>query len=323
MDHQSLIKVRDLRRSFGELQAVRGINLDVSRGEVLGFLGPNGAGKSTTMRMLAGTLVPDTGSIEIDGLNMRDSPNAAKARIGYLPEQPPLYKELTVDEYLTFATRLRGLRGKTVATSVASARQRCGLDEVGRRLIANLSKGYQQRVGIAQAIVHSPKIVILDEPTAGLDPIQILEIRALIRELGDAHCVILSTHILAEVHSICDRVTIVNEGAVVLDESLEALSQATASAHRIELRQPPQTNPFEELAGVESVQRNDDGTWLVHHDGTPTTVDALATCAGAYGLVEFARQRRTLEDLFVQLTMGDAGGGNDAKIDASSGVPSC
>src|SRR3972149_378813 len=206
---ESLARVENLYRYYGDICAVHDVSFEIKRGEVLGFLGPNGAGKSTTMQIISGNLAPSAGLVQINGIDMLDQPKLAKAQLGYLPEQPPLYRELTVDEYLGYCGQINRVPGGKRRAAVDTARQRCGLTEVGRRLIGNLSKGFQQRVGIAQAIIHSPALVILDEPTVGLDPIQIREIRALIRELAGEHSVILSTHILPEGQAICARVQII------------------------------------------------------------------------------------------------------------------
>lgn len=219
------LSAQNLCRNYGSYAAVDKVNLQLRRGEVLGLLGPNGAGKTTTMRMLTGNLAPSTGSIEICGIDLLDKPQQAKAHLGFLPEIPPLYQDMTVDEYLLFAARLHRVSKQTVQTVLGSVKQRCGLENRGKRLIGNLSKGFQQRVGIAQAIIHSPDVIILDEPTVGLDPNQIREIRKLIRELGVSSSVILSTHILSEVESVCDRVQIMHQGNMVLDETLVGLQQ--------------------------------------------------------------------------------------------------
>jgi ABC-2 type transport system ATP-binding protein len=187
MNTDSLIRVEHLYRYYGPLCAVDDISFEVRRGEVLGFLGPNGAGKSTTMQIISGNLAPSAGRVLVNGVDILDQPRRAKAELGYLPDQPPLYREMTVDEYLWHCARIRRIPRGDIRAAIERVKERCGLGAVGKRVIANLSKGYQQRVGIAQAIVHTPAVVILDEPTVGLDPIQIREIRSLIRDLGSDH----------------------------------------------------------------------------------------------------------------------------------------
>jgi ABC-2 type transport system ATP-binding protein len=227
------ISAHNLSRRFGNHIAVRRVDLELKRGEVLGLLGPNGAGKSTTMQMLTGNLAPTSGSVQICGIDLLKNPRKAKRYIGYLPENPPLYKELTVDEYLRFAARLHNVDLSRIDFVLTEVKQRCGLSDIGRRLISALSKGYQQRVGVAQAIIHQPEIIILDEPSVGLDPNQIREIRTLIRELGKSCSVILSTHILPEVESVCDRVQIMNQGVMVFSAALTELKQKGLSLERI------------------------------------------------------------------------------------------
>jgi ABC-2 type transport system ATP-binding protein len=227
------ILAQGLCRDFGNRAAVCEVNLELRRGEVLGLLGPNGAGKTTTMRMLTGNLSPSAGSVTICGIDMLGRPRDAKARIGYLPEVPPLYRELRVDEYLLLAAKLHRVASAILRPALVKTKQRCGLSDVGRQLIGSLSKGYQQRVGIAQAIIHNPDVVILDEPTAGLDPNQMREIRALIRELGAEHSVILSTHILSEVETVCDRVQIMHRGRMVFNDSIDGLKQKKTSLEEV------------------------------------------------------------------------------------------
>lgn len=299
------ISVKTLSRYYGPIHAVRNISFDVQRGEVLGFLGPNGAGKSTTMQMLAGNLAPTSGQILINGVDLLDQPKQAKADIGYLPEQPPLYKELTVDEYLAYAARINRIARNQQAKAIDAAKQRCGLTEVGRRLIGNLSKGFQQRVGIAQAIIHSPAIVILDEPTVGLDPIQIREIRHLIRELGDSHGVILSTHILPEVQATCDRVQIIHNGELVLNDSLEHLNEDTrASSVTVAFEKPPAMSELVALENVQGVDALDAQRFRVHFDPAHNPAPQIAQQAvtQGWGLLELIPQQRTLEEIFVQIT---------------------
>lgn len=216
-----LLAATNLVRYYGEHCAVAGIDVSLRRGEVLGLLGPNGAGKSTAMQMLTGNLAPSEGGIVVNGIDLLEQPQAAKRHIGYLPEQPPLYRDLTVAEYLHYCAQLHNVPRAERQEMVARAAQRCGVWEVRNRLIGNLSKGYRQRVGIAQAILHNPAVVVLDEPTVGLDPLQIREIRQLIGELGQDHGVILSTHILPEVQAVCNRVQILNRGKTVYNGGLQ------------------------------------------------------------------------------------------------------
>jgi len=224
-DASPAISAHNLSRDFARHTAVRGVSLELSRGDVLGFLGPNGAGKSTTMRMLTGNLAPDSGSVQICGVDLLENPLEAKRHIGYLPEIPPLYRDLTVDEYLQFAARLHGVGKASLRAALNDVKQQCELGDTGKRLIGVLSKGYQQRVAIAQAIIHRPDVIIMDEPTVGLDPNQIQKIRELIRELGKTHAIILSSHILSEVESVCNRVQIMHQGNMVLDARLDVLRQ--------------------------------------------------------------------------------------------------
>lgn len=219
------LSAQNLSRNFNGHVVVQGINLELKRGEVIGLLGPNGTGKTTIMRMLTGNLAPSSGSLQICGIDLLDKPRHAKACIGYLPEIPPLYQEMTVNEYLHFVARLHQIDRHKIHAALESAKRRCGLDAVGSRLISMLSKGYQQRVGIAQAIIHDPAVIILDEPTVGLDPNQIREIRTLIRELGAARSVMLSTHILSEVENVCDRVHIMHQGRIIFGDTIAGMKQ--------------------------------------------------------------------------------------------------
>ncbi len=308
MSEDSLVRIDDLYRYFGAHCAVNRVSFEVRRGEVLGFLGPNGAGKSTTMRMLTGNLAPSGGRITVGGVDILEHPKRAKAAIGYLPEQPPLYRELTVDEYLTYCARLHRIESGRIAAALSAARERCGLADSGGRLIGNLSKGYQQRVGIAQAIIHSPDVVVLDEPTVGLDPIQIREIRALIRELGGEHSVILSTHILPEVQATCDRVQIINRGELVVSDSIAGLEQRMQTSRlTVALHRPPRLEKLTALDGVVSVEESGDGRFHIGHDPARSPAEALVLAAARedWGLYELIPERRSLEDIFVDLTTSE------------------
>lgn len=217
---ETLLRVTALNRSFGGHPALSDFSLRLECGEVLGLLGPNGAGKTTCLRLLGGMLAPSSGRIEIQGIDLARRPLAAKRLLGYLPERPPLYPELRVDEYLTFCARLHRLPRRRIAASVEETKHRCGLDDCGRRLIAKLSKGFRQRLGIAQAILHQPRLLILDEPTEGLDPFQMRELRALIRELARDCGVILSSHLLPEIQAVCDRAVILERGRMRFNDYL-------------------------------------------------------------------------------------------------------
>jgi ABC-2 type transport system ATP-binding protein len=301
----STISARGLTRSFGNHIAVNGINLELRRGEVLGFLGPNGAGKTTTMHMLTGNLAPSRGEIRICGVDLLEDPSAAKARIGYLPEVPPLYRELTVNEYLQLAAKLHRVPRARRHEAVATARQRCGLAEVGGKLIGTLSKGYQQRAGIAQAIIHSPDVVVLDEPTVGLDPNQIRDIRALIRELGGAHSVILSTHILPEVEAVCDRVQIMHHGELVYSDTIAALKQFESGATLlVGMRHPPAAAELAALPGVAAAEALEPTFFRVQFAAGKDPTDALVKAAAAHdwGLYRLNPAQTSLEDVFVHLT---------------------
>jgi ABC-2 type transport system ATP-binding protein len=306
MNRESLVSVRNLHRRFGSLHAVKGVSFELHRGEVLGLLGPNGAGKTTTMQMICGALAPTSGEILIDGDDLLNAPRQTKGKIGYLPERPPLYGELSVDEYLFYCARLRHVARSRAGAAVDHAKSRCGLGQTGGRLIANLSKGYQQRVGVAQAIVHSPAVVILDEPTVGLDPIQIRQIRDLIGELRDDHAVILSTHILPEVQMVCDRVQILNEGRIVLDERLDALDRASTGL-RVAFRRPPGNEVLESLPQVTAVVPVEGGRLRLEHEPNAELPDTLVvrSAAGDWGLYEMIPEHHGLEEIFVSLTCGE------------------
>ncbi|MCP1728547.1 ABC-2 type transport system ATP-binding protein [Natronospira proteinivora] len=305
----NLVMCRELGRDYGGQTAVSSLSFSLARGEVLGFLGPNGAGKSTTMNMLSGCLAPSRGEVEICGIDLLASPAQAKAHIGYMPEHPPLYPELTVDEYLRFAARLRGLPRRRVKAAVETARERCGLADVGHRPIGQLSRGYQQRVGIAQAIVHEPALVILDEPTVGLDPNQVREIRALIQTLARDHGVILSTHILPEVAAVCSRVQIMVRGQLVFESPMAELGDAGEGGGRLKLHlsEQAEADPLAGLSGVSRVETLGPGQFRLHHAGNKELAPAVAQLAvdRGWSLYRLEPETRDLEQIFVSLTSGE------------------
>ncbi|MEX0607436.1 MAG: ABC transporter ATP-binding protein [Halofilum sp. (in: g-proteobacteria)] len=303
-----LIELVGLYRDYGPLRAVAGVDLRLERGEVLGLLGPNGAGKSSTMQMLAGTLAPSAGGVRIDGVDLLEQPRQAKRRLGYLPEQPPIYPDMTVSEYLHFAAALHGVARAERDAAVQRAVARCGLTGVEPRLLGHLSKGYQQRAGIAQAIVHDPAAVVLDEPTVGLDPIQIREIRALIAELGREHGVVLSTHILPEVQAVCSRVAIMHQGHIVFSEPMATLdASAPADSFLVTLARAPALAQIEALEAVRAAEAAESRirVWPAAESGGIERVTEQFVAAG-WGLTELIPERRSLEQIFVDMTAQDA-----------------
>ncbi len=309
MTREILISVEGLYRYYGAYCAVNDVSFTVARGEVLGFLGPNGAGKSTTMQMISGVLTPGRGRVSIAGADIMDDPRAAKRQIGFLPEQPPLYPDLTVDEYLRYTAQLRGMPKPSITPALEQSKLRCGLTDTGRRLIGNLSKGYQQRVGIAQAIIHSPAVIILDEPTSGLDPIQIREIRELIRELGRDHSVILSTHILPEVQTVCGRVLIIHQGRLVLDRQLDNINTDQGHRHnciRVAFKQPPGLSFITAIPGVMQAEQIDGQRYRIDVEPESGAIQMITRLAVEqdWGLLELVPQADSLEEIFMQLTSG-------------------
>lgn len=256
--------------------------------------------------MLTGNLSPTSGEVLIKGKNLRADAQAAKRHLGYLPEQPPVYPELTVDEYLSYCAGLHGVPRKERSAAVTTAKRDCGLTQVSSRLIGNLSKGYQQRVGLAQAIIHRPDVIILDEPTVGLDPIQIREIRNLIGELGNQHSVILSSHILPEIQAVCDRVMIINKGRSVYDATIDA--HLGKSGLVVVFAHPPQIDALQNLPGVNKVDAGPAGRFLIELADGADARDAVveASVHGGWGLRELRLETRTLEEIFVELTSGEA-----------------
>ena len=303
------VEATELTRLYGGREAVSNVSFNLNKGEVLGFLGPNGAGKSTTMKMLTGNLAPSAGSVKICGIDMIENPKEAKALIGYLPEMRPLYKEFTVDEYLTIAARLHRVTGKNIKKAVENAKERCGLGHMSKRLIENLSNGYQQRVGIAQAIIHNPMVVILDEPTVGLDPIQIRDIRALIREIGGEHSVILSTHILPEVEMVCDHVQIIDKGKLVFNGGIDVLKrQRIGNKLLIGFSNAPTVEELVKIKGVTEAEITDNNMMRVRFAEGEAPHEAIVQAAvkNKWGLYQIAPDQTSLEDVFVQLTYQDA-----------------
>lgn len=303
-----LLNASDLHRAFGPHHAVRGVSLSLKRGEVVGLLGPNGAGKTTTLRMLTGCLAPDRGHIRIDGHDMADTPASAKARLGYLPEVPPLHGELTVTEYLQFAAQLHGMGRHQADAAVMRATQACGLEQARRQVIGSMSKGYRQRVGLAQAIIHAPPLIVLDEPTDGLDPNQRRQIHSLIRALARDHAILLSSHILAEIQVVCDRVAIMARGQVVYTSALDQLRPIDGDAAEqhviIGLTRAPSREQLLALDGVTAVEALNAEKFRLSLDGHADTREHIARTAVTqdWGLFEMKQQHAALEQIFAELT---------------------
>jgi len=301
----ALLQANNLTRYYTDHRAVDDVTITLNSGDILGLLGPNGAGKTSTMNMLTGNLAPDSGEILIKGSNLADDPKQAKQSIGYLPEQPPVYRDLTVHEYLRYTAKLRYIRGKAITTAVTKACERTGLNEVTNRLIGNLSKGFQQRVGIAQAIIHEPDVIILDEPTVGLDPIQIREIRALICELGSKHGVILSTHILPEVQTVCNRIHILHEGRIVYSDTDSTINES--SQLTVQFGKDIDVNLLLKIASISNINQQPQGHYVIHHhaDDNPASAIAKLAVENDWGLLELTPSTMGLEQIFVTLTQGE------------------
>lgn len=310
-----MIEVENLSKVYGSTPAIQDVTFEVEPGEILGFLGPNGAGKTTTMRILAGYLPASSGTARIDDYDVHENSLAVRKRIGYLPETPPLYPEMTVEGFLNFVARIKGVAAGDRQQKVQSAMKRCNLLENRKVLIRKLSKGFRQRVGIAQAIVHDPPAIILDEPTVGLDPRQIIEVRNLIKSLAGDHTIILSTHILPEVSMTCDRVAIINQGRIVATNSPENLMAQLAGGSGYELEIDGDATELQKLlqvvpgvciAEIATSEELLPGRSLIHIvsvAGAEPGRDVAAVTVGAgVGLHEMRRTSATLEDVFLELT---------------------
>jgi len=309
-----MIEVQNITKRYGDFTAIDRVTFTVDKGEVLAFLGPNGAGKTTTMRILTCFMPATEGVARVAGFDCFDQPIEVKRRIGYLPEHPPLYQELTVTEYLTFVGRIKGMGAEDLRSGLDRVMERLALGDVRHRLIANLSRGYQQRVGLAQALLHDPPVLILDEPTLGLDPKQIIEIRELIKSLAGSHTVILSTHILPEATAVCQRVVIINNGRIVAEDSPEGLSARLRQSEkiRVTVKAPPAdlANRFRALPGVLSVfEPTESGAFLLEYALGQDRRDELArfVVANGWGLLELQTVAMTLEDVFLRLTQHEEG----------------
>ena len=307
-----MVEIKNLTKYYGHNAAVKGISFEIRDGEILGFLGPNGAGKSTTMNMIAGYLPSTWGTVKVNGFDITEQASDAKKCIGYLPEIPPVYPDMRVEEYLRFCAGLKGVKRADVKSQVESAMERLSITDMRRRLIRNLSKGYKQRVGFAQALLGDPKVLILDEPTVGLDPAQVSEVRALIRELGKDHSVIFSSHILAEISAVCERVVIINKGEILAVDSIENLERSLMADTRLNLTlegdKKLAIRLLKDIRGVgeiTNINESDDGRFsceveLQSEDVRSEIMSVLV--ANKISIVEMSMAKLTLEQVFLKIT---------------------
>jgi ABC-2 type transport system ATP-binding protein len=307
-----VIEVQHLSKRYGRIAAVDDVTFRVERGEILGFLGPNGAGKTTTMRVITGYMPPTQGTVIVAGFDVFDQPVEAKRRTGYLPETPPLYPDMTVREYLTFVAKIKGVQSGDRHTRVAQVMKKTAIADVADRHCGKLSKGYRQRVGLAQAILHNPDVLVLDEPTAGLDPKQIIETRQLIKELAGNHTIILSTHILPEVAQTCQRVVIITKGKVVAVDTPDNLTHRLSGAEtmyvQVDAADADASAALQAVAGVSRVGVSDRHGAAVGYEVESSRGHdirrnlAAAVVAKGWGLLELRPLRMSLEEVFLQVT---------------------
>lgn len=302
-----MISVKGLQKHYGSVRAVDGITFEVRPGDVVGFLGPNGAGKTTTMQILTGYIPPTAGDVLLNGMDVTENPIEVKKLIGYLPENISLYEDLTVYEFLQFVGEIRGLNGKN-RQAIREASEACGITEVVNRKIVELSKGYRQRVGLAQAIIHDPPFLVLDEPTTGLDPIQIAEIRDLIKRLGMEKTVILSTHILPEVEQTCNRVIVIHQGKIVADSTIEELKTGRSSSIEIEYRGEAPPEEFSRFGRVDIISSVDEYRKIrITPEGGSDPREEIFRFSVQKGLNlrELHLETKSLESIFRELTSGE------------------
>lgn len=313
-----MIEIENLTKRYGQRVAVDSINLTVNEGEILGFLGPNGAGKSTTMNMLTGYISATEGNVKIDGIDILENPENAKKKIGYLPELPPLYMDMTVEEYLLFVSKIKKVRKSEQVKNMERVMRAIKIFDVRHRVIKNLSKGYKQRVGLAQAIIGDPEVLILDEPTVGLDPKQIIDIRNLIKDLGKKHTIILSSHILSEVSAVCDRIVIINKGKIVASGTPKELSNTLSFSNKFLLRvkgsRTQVVSTLEQIPGVDMVehlgvreQNTVDVSVQAKNDSDIRESMFLALSKANLPILMMRSDDLSLEDIFLQVTDAEKG----------------
>lgn len=305
-----MIEVCNLTKRYGDHIAVNNLNFRVEKGQIYGFLGPNGAGKSTTMNMITGYLAPTEGTITIDGIDIMKEPEEAKKKIGYLPEIPPLYMDMTVEEYLSFVAEMKKVSNKEKTDKVREVMEKTQIDDMANRLIKNLSKGYRQRVGLAQAMLGDPEVLILDEPSVGLDPKQIIEIRELIRELGKNHTIILSSHILSEVSAVCDHIMIIAHGNLVASDSPEELQKRMSGSMQLKLSVKGTKEQLEEalkeIPEIDSITISEEepcAATITSKEGVDIRETLFYQMVKAdLPILQLDSSKKTLEDIFLELT---------------------
>ncbi|NLR78416.1 ABC transporter ATP-binding protein [Chitinophaga eiseniae] len=302
----SIVKIEHLSHKYSTTWAIRDINMEFNQTGIVGLLGSNGAGKSTTMNILCGTLNQTEGQVYINGFSMREQPQLAKKEVGFLPQQAPLHLELTVDEYLTYCANLRQMPKDKVRSAVEAVKERCSIAHFSKRLLRNLSGGYRQRVGIAQAIIHSPRLVVLDEPTNGLDPNQIIEVRALIKEIAKDCLVIFSSHILTEVQLLCKDIRMIESGRIVFADTMDAFNNYVEPRSVVmHLENPPAEAAFLQLAGVTGVEFLTEKQMRIHFNTDQGIAERLTTAAvhNGWRLREITFDKTALDTIFKQLSI--------------------
>lgn len=300
-----ILQTINLSHKYSTNWAIRDINIQIGHNGIVGLLGANGSGKSTTLNIISGTLNQTAGEVIIDGIDLRKQPEEAKKRVGFLPQQLPLYTDLTIDEYLLYSAQLRRIEKNKIKAALDATKERCGIGHLSSRLIKNLSGGYRQRVGIAQAIIHNPKLVILDEPTNGLDPNQIIEVRKLILSIAQEHSVLLSSHILTEVNLLCKEIVMIEAGRVVFSDSMESFNNyAQTDSLLVRFENPPSREELLKIAGVEEVELLSQKQMRIRYTGDQTVSDRIvaASVAGQWQLREIGTDATKLDNIFKQLS---------------------
>jgi ABC-2 type transport system ATP-binding protein len=302
---EPIVRIEGLSHRYATAWAIRDINIELNKKGIYGLLGSNGAGKSTTMNILSGVLNQTKGEVYINGINLRHEPIKAKQRIGFLPQVAPLYLDLTVNEYLLYCARLREMQEKDIPAALEEVMTKCGVVHVKDRLLKNLSGGYRQRVGIAQSIVHKPSLVILDEPSNGLDPVQIVEVRNLIREIGQDRTVLLSSHILSEIQLLCQEILVIEQGRLVFSDSMEAFNNYMApQSMLVEFEAPPRADDLGRIAGISRVEMLTSHSFRVFYDGSKQVSEAIVgmSVTKQWRLTQLAVERNSIDEIFRQLT---------------------